>query len=408
LENRVGERAIDTGVLPKHFKPFSFLKIMDRNKKFSVTPWEVTGEVDYEKLVEEFGTQPITPELLEKIKKHTHELHPLLRRGIFFSHRDVDWLLEEYEKGHKFYLYTGRGPSGDVHLGHLVPWMFTKWLQEKFNAELWFQLTDDEKFLFDPKLGLEEAMDYARSNALDVIALGMDPKKTFIFSDITLAGLMYPYAIRIAKRINFSVTRAVFGFRDDTNIGKIFFTSMQAVPAFLKSAIAGKNVPCLIPHAIDQDPHFRVTRDVLPALGYLKPASIHCKFFPGLKRTGKMSASQKENTIFTQDSPKAVKKKIENAFTGGRVSSREQREKGGDPAGCPIFMYYLYFFEFDDEKLEDLKEKCRGGTLLCGECKQILIEKVTTFLENHQEKREKAKDRFSDYWVENTDDLPQE
>ena len=57
---------------------------------------------------------------------------------------------------------------------------------------------------------------------------------------------------------------------NSANIGSIFYTSMQAVPAFLPSVIAGKKIPCLIPHAIDQDPHFRVSRDVIPKLGYDK------------------------------------------------------------------------------------------------------------------------------------------
>lgn len=38
---------------------------------------------------------------------------------------------------------------------------------------------------------------------------------------------------------------------------------------------------CLIPCAIDQDPYFRLTRDVAPRLKYKKPALIHSKFFPG-------------------------------------------------------------------------------------------------------------------------------
>ena len=61
------------------------------------------------------------------------------------------WLLDEYEKGNKFFLYTGRGPSGPVHVGHLGTWMFTKWLQDAFDVELWFQFTDDEKFWFNKK-----------------------------------------------------------------------------------------------------------------------------------------------------------------------------------------------------------------------------------------------------------------
>ena len=108
---------------------------------FTVTPWEVKGDVDYNKLVEQFGTELINERLLARIQKHTHELHPLLRRKIFFSHRDLNWLFDKYESGEKFYLYTGRGPSGDTHLGHLLPWIFTKWLQDKFKAKLYFQIT---------------------------------------------------------------------------------------------------------------------------------------------------------------------------------------------------------------------------------------------------------------------------
>lgn len=54
--------------------------------------------------------------------------HHLLRRGIFFSHRDLGIILDEFEKGKPFYLYTGRGPSSSaMHLGHLIPFMFTKY-----------------------------------------------------------------------------------------------------------------------------------------------------------------------------------------------------------------------------------------------------------------------------------------
>ncbi|MEK6977500.1 MAG: tryptophan--tRNA ligase, partial [Candidatus Hydrothermarchaeota archaeon] len=130
-------------------------------EEFVVTPWEVSGDVDYEKLVERFGTQKIDEELLERITRMAGGLHPMLRRGIFYSHRSLNWVLSEYEKGNPFVLYTGRGPSGDTHLGHLMPWLFTRWLQEAFGAKLIFQLTDDEKFLFKEGLSLEDTRKYA-------------------------------------------------------------------------------------------------------------------------------------------------------------------------------------------------------------------------------------------------------
>ncbi|HLN44433.1 MAG TPA: hypothetical protein VK209_01870, partial [Candidatus Sulfotelmatobacter sp.] len=85
-----------------------------------VTPWEVKGRVDYERLVREFGTQPLTDDLLRRVSTYTDKLHLQLQRRIFFSHRGLDTILDLYERGIKFVLYTGRGPSGPVHIGHLV------------------------------------------------------------------------------------------------------------------------------------------------------------------------------------------------------------------------------------------------------------------------------------------------
>ena len=97
----------------------------NNEEEMVVTPWTVSGKIDYSRLIEEFGTQPLTEDLLKRIEKHAGELHLQLRRGLFFSHRDLDWILDLYEAGKPFVLYTGRGPSGPVHIGHLVPWIFT-------------------------------------------------------------------------------------------------------------------------------------------------------------------------------------------------------------------------------------------------------------------------------------------
>ena len=159
------------------------LEVAGVNRDFVVTPWAVKGTVDYDKIVDQFGTSRITGAILDRFKKITGEVHPYLKRGIFYSHRDLDWILNRYEAGEEFFLYTGRGPSENVHLGHLIPWIFTKYLQDKFNAELYFQFTDDEKFLLGSRPSLESAKKTAYDNLLDLIALGFDPKKTFVFLD---------------------------------------------------------------------------------------------------------------------------------------------------------------------------------------------------------------------------------
>ncbi len=369
---------------------------------FLVTPWEVKGDIDYEKLIKQFGVEKINDEVLDRIKKHTKELHFMLRRKVFFAHRDLNWVLNEYEKGNKFYLYTGRAPSGPVHLGHLMPWLFTKWLQDKFDVELWFQFPDEEKFLFKDNLTLEDTTEkYLQDNMLDVIALGFDPKKTKFLIDTKNADLMYKEACRVAKKITFSTVKAAFGLTDQSNIGEIFYTAMQAVPAFLPSVLKNKKMPCVIPHAVDQDVHFRVTRDILPKIGQYKPASIQCIFLPPLVgMEGKMSASEDSSAIYTTDTPETAAKKIRKyAFSGGQATIEEHRKKGGNPDVDISYQWLRMLFEPDDKKLEKIYNDYKSGKLLTGELKEILIEKVTSFLKEHQIKREKAKKEISKFLI---------
>ena len=365
---------------------------------FIVTPWHVEGEIDYDKLIKRFGTEKISNQLLKRIQEFTGDLHFMLRRGIFFSHRDLNVILNEYAKGNKFFLYTGRGPSGHTHIGHLVPWVFSKWLQDKFKTKMYFQLTDDEKFYSKQNLTLEETKKFAFENALDFIALGFKPENTKIIINSMHIKTLYPIAAQVAKKINFSNTKAVFGFSNETNIGMIFYTSLQSAPCFIEDK------PVLIPLGVDQDPHFRLTRDVAQKIGKQKPALIHNIMIPALQGPGgKMSASDDNGTVYTTDAPEVVKKKINKyAFSGGQPDIEEHRKKGGNPDIDVSYQYLRIFFEPDDNKLKRIYDDYKSGKMLTGELKAILIEKINDFLKVHQEKREKARDQLNKFLLENS------
>ena len=107
------------------------------SKEQIITPFDVSGGVDehgkavaidYDKLIDKFGSQRIDKPLLERFERLTGKRpHRLLRRGMVFSHRDLNLILDKYEKGIPFFLYTGRGPSSDsMHVGHSIPFEFTK------------------------------------------------------------------------------------------------------------------------------------------------------------------------------------------------------------------------------------------------------------------------------------------
>lgn len=76
-------------------------------------------------------------------------------------------------------------------------------------------LTDDEKFLFSEKRTIEEVQGYTSKNVKDIIAIGFDPEKTFIFSDYEfIGGAFYKNISRFSKLVTYNTARAVFGFDD--------------------------------------------------------------------------------------------------------------------------------------------------------------------------------------------------
>ncbi|XP_050529547.1 tryptophan--tRNA ligase, cytoplasmic isoform X2 [Daktulosphaira vitifoliae] len=369
-----------------------------------VDPWNVCSKskkgIDYDKLINRFGSSKINDDLILRLEALAKKpVHHFLRRGIFFSHRDLHNILNLYEQGKPFYLYTGRGPSsGSLHIGHLLPFILTKWLQDVFDVPLVIQLTDDEKFLWKD-LSVEETRRLALENAKDIIACGFNKKNTFIFSDFQFMGecpSFYTNVIRIQKSVTYNQVKGIFGFGDSDVIGKIAFPAVQAAPCLSSTfpfIFGNNNVPCLVPCAIDQDPYFRMTRDVAPKLGSHKPALIHSSFLPSLQGADtKMSASDLNSAIYLTDSTKQIKNKVNKyAFSGGQVTIEEHREKGGD---CSIDISYQYLKHFleNDEELKRIEKAYSSGEMLTGELKKILIDEVTKIVLEHQDNRSKITD----------------
>eukprot|EP00923_Selenidium_pygospionis_P040150 GHVN01069495.1.p1 GENE.GHVN01069495.1~~GHVN01069495.1.p1 ORF type:complete len:258 (+),score=42.75 GHVN01069495.1:43-774(+) len=225
---------------------------------------------------------------------------------------------------------------------------------------------------------------------------------------------MYPLVLEIQKKITYSQAQGAFGFCASDNVGKSAFPAVQAAPSFSrcfptifpqdavlldsnssseKSASPHAPIRCLIPQAIDQDPYFRVTRDVAPRLGLVKPALIHSKFMPSLQGSrSKMSGSVIDSSIYVTDSPDQIKNKINKfAFSGGGATVEEHRAKGADLT-VDVPYRYLSFFMDDDERFEQIGRDYGAGKLLTGEVKEILIDLLTRLIAEHQERRAKVTD----------------
>jgi len=368
-----------------------------QDQAFTVTPWEVKGKVDYRRLAEQFGVKLLTEEDVKMIEKLAGDSHHLLRRGFFYAHRGLENIIERIVNRKRWALYTGRGPSADLHLGHILPWMFTKWLCDRFNVELFFEMTDDEKFLVRD-LPLEEANRYAYDNALTLIALGFRPDQLHLIIDTEDIRYLYKIAVKVAKCLTLSTVKHTFGFTDSTNVGAAFFPTLQIAVAFLPTELYGEECPVLIPAGIDQDPYFRLARDIADRLGYPKPCTLYCKFVPALTGEEKMSASRPETAIYILDDDNTVKRKIMNALTGGQPTKELQRKLGGNPDVCVVYKYFMAYVE-DDSVVSKIYADCKSGNILCGECKKILYEYIVKLLHDIRDRREKARDVIESYRI---------
>lgn len=124
----------------------------------------------------------------------------------------------------------------------------------------------------------------------------------------------------------------------------------------------------------------------LGGLGLMAPSSTYHHFAVGL--TGdKMSSSKPKTTIFLDDDIETVTKKIKRAYSGGQATVEEHRRLGGNPDTDVAYQYLMYFFEDDDNYMEQLNSDYRSGKILAGEMKQICIDNAVAWLNDLHEKK---------------------
>lgn len=359
----------------------------------TVTPWEVSGEIDYKKLIRKFGIKPL-PSLPKVFNDNV-----LFRRKAVFAHRDFEKILDCIKNRKEFVMMTGLMPSGDFHFGHMLLAQQMIFYQT-LGAKLYIAVADLEAYNAREK-SLEELKKIAIDQYLiNYIALGLKPKNVdFYFQsersrDAKKSNAYYRLASNFSRYATFNEFRAIYGA---ISPGKMNASLLQAADMFHPQLpeFEGKPIPTFIPVGTDQDPHIRIARDMgnrYKDYDFSQISSTYHVFIPSLKGDGKMSSSDSSSFIAMTDSPKDVERKIRKyAFSGGRDTVKEHKEKGGDPDKDVSFQYLKMFFEPNDKKLAEIEKKYRKGEMLTSELKEIVIKKINVFLKKHKKKLRKAR-----------------
>ncbi len=361
-----------------------------------ITPWEVRGAIDYERLIKEFGLRPMAalPKRFDNV---------LFRRNIVFAQRDFGRIVEAVEKKKPFVMMTGLMPSGKFHFGHKMVADQIVFYQ-KLGAKVYVAVADIEAYnTRNPdlaelhKVAVEEYL-------LNYIALGLEPKNCdFYFQskrspDGKKSNAYYSLASMLSRYATFNEFRAVYG---EISPGKMAASLLQASDMLHPQLPEFEGpVPVVVPVGVDQDPHLRLARDLAlrqKTFKFVQLSSTYHLFQPGLKG-GKMSSSDPLSFIALTDSPDEAERKIRKfAFSGGQPTVEEHRRKGGNPDVDVAFQMLRYGLEPDDKKLKKIYDDYKSGKMLTSELKQIAIEKVRSFLVQHQKEREKARKKLDKF-----------
>ncbi len=364
---------------------------------FKVTPWEVKGNIDYDRLIQEFG--------LQKFKEVPKQLEEFIhyRRGIIFANRDFSRISDAIKNKKPFAMMTGLMPTGKMHFGHKLL-MDQVIFYQNLGAKVYIAVADIEAYN-NRNLSMKELKDNAVNDYLtNYVAMGLDLNKCdFYFqsarsNDGKKASAYYKLAGLLAKHATFNEFKAVYG---EITPGKMTSSLLQASD-MLHPQLEEFNgpIPTLIPVGTDQDPHIRLARDMsqkIKEFGFIQLSSTYHVFMPGLSN-GKMSSSDITSFIALTDTIEDAEKKIKKyAFSGGQATMEEHRKKGGNPNVDVAYQFLRYGLEPDDKKLKAIYDDYKSGKLLSGELKQITIDKLKTFLEHHQKEREKAKKKVDQF-----------
>ncbi|MFH1848651.1 MAG: tryptophan--tRNA ligase [archaeon] len=346
-----------------------------------IDPYSSELVEDYSKLIKDFGLGGFTIRDFPKPNR-------LMRRGVVFAGRDLEIISKCIMEKRQFYVLSGIMPTAEkIHLGTKMVVENIRYFQE--HGATTYVLVADLEAAAARGVDLEEAKRRALNFQIPAyIALGLDPKKTIFYFQSENKEVMH-FAYKAAKKVTLAEFRAIYGSADPgrimsaaTQVGDILFPQFR------------EPMPGIIPVGIDQDPHIRLTRDIVKRTRehrFFPPSSIYHKYTPSLDGSLKMSKSKPGSFIELPEDPKAVCKKLKNALTGGRESVDEQRKKGGIPENCMIYELYRQHLMEDDRELEKTYHDCKSGELLCGTDKQIACEKVTRFMNDFAANTEKAK-----------------
>ncbi len=351
-------------------------------------PWSIEDVEDYDRLIKVFGMERVTKEIVERLPQPNR----YFRRGIVFGHRDLNRIIKAIENGETYAVMSGIKPSGEFHFGSKMTAEQIIYFQKISSKAIAFYAIADIEAWEDNGLPLEKTREIAVDNLADLLALGVDTKRLYVYRQSEELRVL-AWGAFFARGLTRNLLEAIYG---EKHLGMYISAIIQVADILLpQHSSFGGPKPTIVPVGADQDPHIRLTRDIArkydSLYNFIPPSAVYHKLQKSLGGEGKMSKRDPMGYLTLNDSPELARRKILRAFTGGRESVELQRKLGGMPEICVVYQTWLYHVE-DDDLVRRVFEECVMGKRICGECKLQLAEIIGKYLEEHQARKERFKD----------------
>ena len=329
------------------------------------------------------GLNEAYPEQRRRFAEWFENPHPYLQTGMTVGSRDADLFMQALTDGERCKALGTVAIDGPMHLGHGTLTSTLAYLQG-MGAEITIGFRDE---LGNP----DEAHRIMQENLLLMAAAGLDIERANAYLQQASPAIVST-AFQLGEAIPLSVLNSALGLRLRDSATDTFRPLLRLADILhLQQSEAGGPCRTLVVDSIGGDVYVRMARNVAERFGFLKPSALYLRPVRNLTtyhdpQTGGsvevMTNRVPPGRIAYDDADDDVRRRIGRAYTGGRGTLEEQREKGGnpDPRVCSVSSLHAFFATADPQEYAQLQSRCRRGELSCGQCKTAAADGLLEYL----------------------------
>lgn len=276
---------------------------------------------------------------------------------------------------------SGQRPTGRLHLGHYFGTL-QNWVRLQDEYECLFFVADWHALTtkYDDVAGIT---DDTREMVIDWLAVGLDPKKCFIYkqSDIPEVAELYVYLSMITP-VSWLERNPTYKEMLQEITGKDISTAGFLSYPVLQTA----DIICprgeVVPVGEDQLPHLELGREIVRRFNHLygeyfaEPQALLSPVKRLLGIDGRKMSKSYGNAIYLSDDPDTIRTKVNQMITD---PARIKKTDPGNPEACMV-VFPTHHIYTPPEELGEIEVKCREASWGCMACKRELADRIIEML----------------------------